>query len=408
MLKKTFLNLKRNSSFLILSTLFLLCSVSCKKDLFNQSKQEYSNPELVKRNAEYRKGPQMEKVSFNAFKTKTDLNVLGSVGKMLTTANPKAKTMAVNTPETYEGLQINTDSVTIVKNGDRTSYIFSIKLSNPRAIVFQNLTVDVSPERTLTFINTYAPTQKWIAKWRSGNPGEFEGDISVTYLKSASTALPSIGSASPNSELNKNSTTKVMGKGELPGSKGKTMMVFVDCYTTTYYYIVAYQCAGDGHWPGQDCNMDGDKRAGYRVASQDVTDCYVWDDGVGTGGGSGGGSGGGGGTSPTPPPDYDPCDTTNPPIGPLGVHSGATGTKLMVHQNPDCNSVPPTMPSQAQQLINNLQIINVRQINFLSDPANGTVVMELSDYLDAQNHTLDAYNYARWGSSLSNRKQPAD
>ncbi|WP_410222193.1 hypothetical protein [Pedobacter sp.] len=332
---------KRGCLFLAFLAFIAIAVLSCKKDLFDQSRKEHSNPDLVKRNAGYRKGPQMEKVSFNNFRAKTDLNVLGNVGKMLTTANPKAKTMAVNTPETYEGLQINTDSVTIIKNGDRTSYIFSVKLSNHRAIVFQNLTVDVTPERTLTFINTYAPTQKWIARWRSGNPGEFEGNISVTYLKSASTGLPGIGAASPNGELNKNSTTKVMGGAVKPGTSGKTSMVYQDCYTTTYYYITPYTCTGDHHWPWEECRMEGDDRAGWRISSKDITDCYEYDDGIGSGGGAGGGSGGGGGTSPSTPPDYDPCDTTQPPTGPIQVHSGATGAKLMVHQVPDCNGNPP-------------------------------------------------------------------
>lgn len=347
MTKLALLGRKRGNLFLTFLAIIAITIISCKKELFEQGKREPIDPVQAKKIAGYLQGPKMNKLSFNKFKVQTDLSRLGAIGQMLSTTSLKAKTMSVVTPETYSGFSINTDSVTVVTNGNRTSYIFTVKLSNPRAIVFQNLTVEVSPERTLTFINTYTPTKKWIADWKKGKPGKFEGEISVTYLNGDAPVSQVMSRANDNTATTKSTQAKVMGNVQQNLTANKVMLMRTDCFTTTYYYFEPYQCGGAGHhwpWEAGDCDYAGyisGMAPGWSVESIDITDCYTYDDGVGGGGGAGnGGGGGGGGTSPTPPTDFDPCDGP-PPIGPVSVHSGATGAKLMVNANPDCNGTPP-------------------------------------------------------------------
>lgn len=403
MTKLALLGRKRGNLFLTFLAIIAITIISCKKELFEQGKREPIDPVQAKKIAEYLQGPKMNKLSFNKFKVQTDLSRLGTIGQMLSTTSLKAKTMSVVTPETYSGFSINTDSVTVVTNGNRTSYIFTVKLSNPRAIVFQNLTVEVSPERTLTFINTYTPTKKWIADWKKGKPGKFEGEISVTYLNGDAPVSQVMSRANDNNATTKSTQAKVMGNVQQDLTANKVMLMRTDCFTTTYYYFEPYQCGGAGHhwpWEAGDCDYAGyisGMAPGWSIESIDITDCYTYDDGVGGGGGAGnGGGGGGGGTSPTPPTDFDPCDGP-PPIGPVSVHSGATGAKLMVHADPDCNPMPPVLPpTQAQQLINLLQITNIRLINFLNDPLNSALVAEISYYMANSRNSAYSYEFARW------------
>jgi hypothetical protein len=243
--------------------------------------------------------------------------------------------MSVNIPETYNGFMLQTDSIKVIKANGHTSYIFPVKLSNPRALTFQNLTIDESASGTTSFINTYTPTKKWVEDWKAGKAGKFDGSIGVTYL-SGSPAQP-----------NNHATTSSYGKissANFPNALG--VAEAETCNTTTYYFDLPYNCASGVHEPGQaGCVLVGDERAGIAHISFDVTVCT--------------GTGGSGGTTPIPPPDYDPCKDLPPPPLPTvsNTFNGATGLRLMVREDPPCppdnEDLPPlVIPDITDQLDN--------------------------------------------------------
>ncbi|WP_461486400.1 hypothetical protein, partial [Pedobacter sp.] len=185
-----------------------------------------------------------------------------------------------------------------------------------RANAFQNLTIDESAEGTRVFVNTYTPSKKWIANWRTGKTEKFEGDIDVVYLN---TGLPL-----KNSTTNKAGTTNTTIKYAMPAE---------DCTTTTYYEYLPYYCASGNHGPDDaGCYLTGNDAAGYYVFDYTVTNCN-----------GGGGGGAGGSTTPNPDPGFNPCDSGNPDPG-AGVASTnkkSTGNKVMIAAPPtDCDPLP--------------------------------------------------------------------
>lgn len=243
--------------------------------------------------------------------------------------------MLLNTEQTYEGFALQTDSIKMLNANGHTSYIFPVKLSSPRAVTFQNLTIDQSPGGTKIFVNTYTPTQQWIADWRAGKAGKFEGEISVSYLN---------GDSNPSSLKGSNNNMAANGKIAYTNVPNKIMLEQEACSTTTYYFALPYNCGSGQHGPGDPgCYLTGDDRAGIAYISFDITTCTP------TGGG-------GGGTSPTPPGDYDPCGSGG--NLPTVSYNGATGAKLMVHENPDCNTQPPVLPEEDLNPLEPLQAYN--------------------------------------------------
>lgn len=305
----------------IFFTLLLLLSIhSCKK---HEVDKEKVDPVQKNKIFSYHNSPITDIISFDEFKRKVNINTLGSLKVAFEKPlSRQGKLMAINTADTYAGFAVQTDNIKVIKANEHTSYIFPVKLSTPRATIFQNLTIDVSKTGTLIFINTYIPTQKWISEWKSGHPGKFDGNIGVTYLNSETDN--SVSQA-------KTSATGVRGKIASATFSERVSLAdgSQDCTTTTYYYQSAYNCASGRHGPNDSgCALVGDERAGYVNISFEITSCN--------------GGGGGGGTSPTPPNDYDPCSGGGTP--PSVSYNGARGAKLMVHQNPDCNPQPPVTP----------------------------------------------------------------
>lgn len=131
---------------------------SCKKELYTSEKID---PEHLKKIHSYQNGAKRDTINFAKFKSKANLQSLGALKDFfLSPAAGKGKLMSVNTDETYEGFAIQTDSINVLEANGHTSYIFPVKLSSPRAVTFQNLTIDESAAGTLVFVNTYTPSKK--------------------------------------------------------------------------------------------------------------------------------------------------------------------------------------------------------------------------------------------------------
>lgn len=282
--------------------LFILVN-SCKKESDNNEKID---PERKKEMLAYKNGPKVETIPFAQFIQKANLNALGTLKQEFVAASPlKSKTMSIQTDETYFGFKIITDSIKVIKDKGHTMYVFPVSLPSKRAISFQNLTIDESAERTLVFVNTYTPTKKWIADWKEGHAGKFDGEISVTYLN-----------------LNNGSTSNSTGTANKKNNQN-TISVEQTCTTTTYYFQTPYLCASGNHYPGQDCYLLGDERAGYTYSEYDITTCENENPG-------------GGGTTTNPPPDYDPCPT-DPPTVPEVNNKKSLRNKIMVVPPSECD-----------------------------------------------------------------------
>ncbi|MGA9637708.1 hypothetical protein [Flavobacterium sp.] len=153
-MKKPLFGLSHYSTMFIC---FLFLLISCKKS--EQKTFEKIDPSREKEMIDYANGPQQSNYTFEQFKSKIDLNKLGSLSKSFLIPTPsREKLMSVNTQDTYKGFALHTDSIKIIKSKDHTSYIFSVKQSSPRAITFQNLTIDEGPDGITSFVNTYVPS----------------------------------------------------------------------------------------------------------------------------------------------------------------------------------------------------------------------------------------------------------
>jgi hypothetical protein len=308
---------------LLIAIFMTIAIASCKKEFYDAEKIDKDHFKLMKT---YQNGASVSIISLEKFKDNVNIQKLGVLKEaFLSPLKQGGKFMSVNIPATYNGFTLQTDSIRVVHAGDHTSYVFPVKMANSRGTTFQNLTIDEGPNGTQTFINTYTPTKKWIAEWKAGKITKFDGSIGVTYINGISNAI------TPN--INATSFGKI-SSANIPGALGLAELV-EDCSTTTYYYEMPYPCASGRHMPGEpNCTLTGDERAGIAQFSIAVTVCQ---------------GGGSGGTTPTPPPDYDPCDETPPPPLPTvsNIFNGATGLKLMVHEDPPCppdDELPPLLP----------------------------------------------------------------
>ncbi|MFD0940398.1 hypothetical protein [Pedobacter boryungensis] len=333
-MKKNYILEKRNSYALILFIFIALCTNSCKKEIYDVEKLD---PARKKEMLAHMNGPKVETINFAQFKSKVNINALGTLkSSFITGPSSKSKLMAVNTEETYNGFAITTDSIKVIKANGHTSYVFPVKLSSKRAVSFQNLTIEESPTGTIAFVNTYTPSKKWIADWKAGHAGKFDGDIGVTYLNLNTGNLPSTLS---------NSKTNTQGKISSTKDHNAISLAQV-CNTTTYYYAIPYSCGSGQHGPGDSrCALTGSDAAGYVYITSEITTCYDIPDG---------GGGGGGGTTPTPPGDYDPCSGNPPP--PITYDNNAfRGGKLAKLPVSPCDEEPlPQDPPVTKEIINNI------------------------------------------------------
>ncbi|MGE6220668.1 hypothetical protein ACQKCH_12645 [Nubsella zeaxanthinifaciens] len=430
MIKITPYGAKRGSLFLALTVLLTLFNLSCKKQLLTGS-EEIIDPRLLKLNMAYANGPKMHSINLSEFKKQVNFE---SLGKLATSFKEQptngGKLMSVNTSETYSGFSIQTDSINVVETAVSISYIFPVKLSSPRSVSFQNLTIQKSKTggSTIAFINTYTPTIKWISEWKNGKQKKFDGKVAVTFINLDNSPLILGRSSSKKTQT----TGRIMSGGDEP------------CYEVTYYWAEPYICAANEHWPGDNrCTLYGDQRAGYQLMSFSVMmDCGGsggggdggggYDPGPGGGGsgdgggdpgnygggggggyypggsggsggtgdGTGDGTGGGGGsygpgTTPTPPGNYNPCNSFSPSENPTSVGTGAVGSEL-IPPTTDCDPpVPgpvlppdPNLPDYSYDPSASTSIIPNRGASLIH-PVTGEFLTyaQIEDYFEAN---LDA------------------
>lgn len=311
--------LKKFTNYLLFTVVLL--AASCKKQQ-DDTQQEQIDPKQQKEIQAYQNGNEITTINLVEFKSKIDLKTLGTLQQAFEKPKfVKEGTMLLNTAQTYDGFALQTDSIKVLTTASgHTSYIFPVKPSSLRAITFQNLTIDQSSEGTKIFVNTYTPTKKWIADWKAGKAGKFDGDIEVVYLNNTNT-LPKSNTA--------NQTTTP--------SNGLMTINNDGCATTTYYFDLPYNCASGLHGPNDPgCYLTGSDRAGVAHISYDITTCT-----------EPGGGGGGGGTSPTAPGGYDPCSGGTPqPTENNNRRIMGAGAQIMIlpPPPPECDPQPPVLP----------------------------------------------------------------
>jgi hypothetical protein len=186
------------------------------------------------------------------------------------------------TDEEDNELVITTDSVKKISNANYTSFVFTLKLKSPRAVVFRNLTISTSKNGDVrAFVTTYKPDSEWIDAFRSGKRIPFSGTFKNSKLKGDWKKLNMKGSGNAIKELS------------------------LDCVDLISYSYYPYKCASAQHNPGQSgCQLMGDERAGYVVLTTTQTNC-TW---VNTPTQPGSGGSTNPPTTPVPPPPYNPCD----------------------------------------------------------------------------------------------------
>jgi hypothetical protein len=327
--------LKFNYKTLLVAS--MICISSCKKE---SKISEPLNLEQVTKIKEYLKGPTMVIKNYSEVQNKLSSINLGTLNNMMSGSSRKEKLMSVNMPEVYEGFAVNKDSVIVISGNGHTSYVFQVALASPHSRSFQNLTIDESDDGIIAFVNTYTPSSSWISKWQSGQPGEFDGDISITRLNLTGNIITNTLESNGNSFGVANKKDNIISLNARP-----TLSYAQVCETTTYYYSVPYNCAGGNHGPGdQNCPYTGDSAAGYRTASATITSCTESN-------GGGGGGGGGGGTTPSVPPGYNPCPTTPVPVSRIR-NTGKTFAVLPPSNTP-CDPViaPPVVTSSINNFI---------------------------------------------------------
>ena len=323
--------LKKFKSSLILACTLLLLLQSCKKELLISSGEKI-DPTLAKQNQAYHNNKKIKTINFNSFKDKVNLNALGTLKSSF--INPKGinnKSISISTEETYLGFALHTDSIKVISDNGHVRYVFAVKSPYPRAVTFQNLTIDESETGTIAFVTTYTPTRKWINDQKKGLLGKFDGEVTVDFLN--------LTNANP---LPTPAKTITSGKTNSSVTQGPptTANMVLECTMVDFYYYEPFLCAGGNHGPEDaGCPYEGYLRAGYtaHISTQEVCSWVQSNPPLG-----------GGGTTTNPPPGYDPCDETPPPSGGIS-NKKKTGNQIMVIPPNLCDSIE--VPSE---IINNL------------------------------------------------------
>ena len=316
---------------LLLLLVLLISFNSCKKDIIPQPLNE--NLSILKRNEI------IKSISFSEFKKKVDINRLGNLRSTFSQEVNQQQQIKLQSSNINQFI-LNADSVKLVSKGDTSSYVFSIKPNSPRAVYFQNLTVQVVKDSIKAFLTTYIPSKDWIIKWRQNPHLKWEGTTKFERV-----------------DLNKNDLSNIKSSD----IKISSQNIKVNDVTVCHSYIITYE------YPNPAYNPDAPRAAGvmsleeikYLTGSIDVTECETFSTGAGNGGGGSGGGGsgagdgsggggysGGGGTTsggssggnttPYPPDDFNPCDIdqTNNSNGGLQVLSGRTMCDATDPNNP--------------------------------------------------------------------------
>jgi len=298
---------KFSPKLILIAFTLLLITNSCKKELYNTEKID---PARKKELLAFKNGPKIEIINLAQFKDKANLNALGTLKQEFVSASSsKSNSISIKAAESYLGFNIITDNIKVIQDRGHTMYVFAIVLSSKRAISFQNLTIDESAAGTVAFVNTYTPTKKWIADWKKGRPGKFDGDIDVNYLK-----------------LNNGSPKSVSGTGIGNKKNNPNTISAIQCTDITYYFELPYTCGSGEHYPGDSsCELYGELAAGYMLFEVTQPVCVNVPDPPAPGG-----------TTPNPPPTYDPC----PEEPPLVSRKKSFENQIMIVPPTECDSVP--------------------------------------------------------------------
>jgi hypothetical protein len=84
--------------------------------------------------------------------------------------------------EDLPGLSIDPEHVKKLVLGDTVSYSISLKPQTPKAVAFQNLTIQTINGITTAFLTTYYPSNEWILDWKKDRHLGFKGSFTTTGL----------------------------------------------------------------------------------------------------------------------------------------------------------------------------------------------------------------------------------
>ncbi len=313
---------------IILLLLVAITFNSCKKDLLT--------PSALKK----QKDINIEFISYQSFLSSIDVDKIGVLKPVLLSAGSSGQNIKMGGNELNSpSFEIDSKAVKKLTVKGVTSYVISLKPRTPKAISFENITIQVGRDETTAFLTTYTPTKEWIKEWRQGihSDSVFRGQMSGSRLNLKD--LPQL-----NLKAGQQGNAKIMGINSATNNitlNGQPIsLVSLSCQEYDVYETVTLPCK-HGHLSRATCDYllihtDWEPENG----DWPPIDVSVW---VGTtlecsmsftpdqvGGGGGGGS-----TTPNPPDGYNPCDCDPEPVSVSNAHN-AGGLKLSVLPPANC------------------------------------------------------------------------
>ncbi|MCF8716465.1 hypothetical protein JM658_16685 [Joostella atrarenae] len=259
--------------------------------------------------------------------------------------------------------KLNMEKIIKIVKPEYTTYTFLIQDSIKDDYSFSNLIVTVTPERASSYIMNYFPSIDYILGVKNGISIGFTGDYN--YSKNYDNITELLKSHIKEKESHVNNKSNIQGR----------------CYES---FVIETMCVEHKHWPGQDCNYQGDEAPQSYSYSIEVN-CTSGGGSGSIGDDFGSGStfdpdGGGGGTSPNPPDGFETTEIT-PSIFDLKI------------------------------MLSKLLTLNLSQNNWLTnyDPF-GQFTKKALIYLDNNNNTFHAKTFIRWviDFEIENQNPPHD
>lgn len=352
---------------LILFSLLIAVSSSCRKELFVGQKEDLPTAQTG--------AVKVANISYSNFLQKVNLNSLGTLRTTFQQHQTGDKLMSLGAGGPSGGLLFLTDSIKQVTTAKGNSYVFRMPLATANTRIFQNLTISMLKDTTIAFITTYTPDNEWITNRRNNIHIAYRGEISYTPISLSATLgqqLPLLRSSLP------------LGNGKAMSAPNKTMESVTVCSTFIMYTAITYGCSQGNHMPNDPtCPWnnggtvpEGEYAAGTMYVNTPVTVCssIAIDNGGRPGGGNGGGTGGGGGeTSPYPPEGYNPCEPGLP-----------------------CTEIAGLSP--AQTFANKIGLTDFNQIDFLGKPDNVELLGTFENYLTVYGISNENKDYLKWAT----------
>ncbi len=329
-----------------MALLVSLC-YSCKKEVLTSAIHQAEQNQLIKA------------ISYTQFIGSVNLDNTGVLRPVLLAARNRNNTSQSIATYSPFGLQIDTSTVKKLSLGDTTSYVLALLPTTPRAINFQNLTIQIVGSKVKAFLTNYIPTKEWIAARRDNKPIQFNGKAYINKILlegSSTTEIHNVGETKTMSS----SSSKVMSIGG-----ARVQLAPGECEIYDVIEVIPYGCS-TGCYPGFCIWETGDRTEwiegvsylpGYTNVRTTVVNCEPFSPAFPPSGGSGGG----GSTTPNPPGNYDPCDGATPSIETVTVQ----GVKVNVVPPPPCDEngegpypiTPPTYDPHYQYLPNRIDNI---------------------------------------------------